>query len=86
MRQGHYTLTPATIRAHTQLLCQKHLRLADHGPKCTAGILWAVLLYAASRLSSLAAACAFHRVKCCAESATMILSLRSGLNCWESTA
>src|SRR5947208_15550661 len=61
MRQGHYTLTPAAVRAHTQLLCQKHVRLADHGPKCTAGTLWAVLLYAASRISSLAAACAALR-------------------------
>jgi hypothetical protein len=55
------TLTPAAVRAHTQLLCQKHLRLADHGPKCTAGVLWAVLLWAASRISSLAAACAALR-------------------------
>jgi putative transposase len=61
MRQRHYTLTPAAVRAHTQLLCQKHLRLADHGPKCTASLLWAVLLYAASRISSIAAACAALR-------------------------
>jgi putative transposase len=40
---------------------QKHLRLKSHGPKCTAGRLWAVLLYAASRVSSLAAACAALR-------------------------
>jgi putative transposase len=39
-------------------LLQKHLRLADHGPRCTAGVLWAILLYAASRIGSLAAACA----------------------------
>jgi Transposase DDE domain len=58
MRQCHYTLTPAPVRAHAQALCQKHLRLSDHGPKCTAGVLWAVLFYAASRLSSLASACA----------------------------
>jgi hypothetical protein len=57
MRPRHYPLTPAAVRAHTQTLLQKHLRLADHGPKCTAGILWAVLLYAASRICSLAAAC-----------------------------
>jgi DDE family transposase len=61
MRQRHYTLTPAAVRAHTQLLLQKHVRLADHGPKCTAGLLWAALLYAASRISSLAAACAALR-------------------------
>jgi hypothetical protein len=57
MRQSHYTLTPAAVRAHAQTLLQKHVRLADHGPKCTAGCLWAVLLWAASRTSSLAAAC-----------------------------
>jgi hypothetical protein len=61
MRQRHYTLTPAAVRAHAQRLCQKHLRLHDHGPKCTAGVLWAVLFYAASRLSSVAAACAALR-------------------------
>ena len=61
MRQGHYTLTPAAVRAHAQTLLQKHVRLADHGPKCTAGCLWAVLLWAASRISSLAAACAALR-------------------------
>ena len=58
MRRSHYTLTPAAVRAHAQLLCQKHLRLQDHGPKCTAGMLWAVLFYAASRITSIAAACA----------------------------
>jgi hypothetical protein len=57
MRPCHYTLTPAHVRAHAQTLLQKHVGLADHGPKCTAGRLWAVLLYAASRISSLAAAC-----------------------------
>jgi hypothetical protein len=57
MRQRHYTLTPAAVRAHAQLLCQQHLRLNDHGPKCTAGMLWAVLFWAASRVTSIAAAC-----------------------------
>lgn len=57
MRQSHYTLTPAAVRAHAQLLCQQHLRLKDHGPKCTAGMLWTVLLYAACRITSIAAAC-----------------------------
>jgi Transposase DDE domain len=61
MRQGHYTLTPALVRVHAEGLLQRHLRLADHGHKCTAATLWAVLLYAASRLSSLAAACAALR-------------------------
>ncbi len=58
MRSSHYTLTPAAVRANAQTLCQKHLRLRDHGPKCSAGLLWTVLFYAASRLISIAAACA----------------------------
>lgn len=58
MRTSHWTITPGTVQAHTQLRLQKHLRLKDHGPKCTAGVLWTVLLYAAARLCSLAAACA----------------------------
>jgi Transposase DDE domain len=57
MRQRHYTLTPAHVRAHAQALCQKHLRLRDHGPKCTAGMLWTVLCYAACRVTSIAATC-----------------------------
>jgi hypothetical protein len=58
MRQSHYPLTPARVQAHAQDVLQKHLRLKDHGPKCRAGILWTVLLYAAARITSLAAACA----------------------------
>jgi putative transposase len=57
MRPSHYTLTPALVRAHAEWLCQKHLRLADHGRKCTASMLWTILFYAASRISSLAATC-----------------------------
>jgi hypothetical protein len=57
LRHRHYTLTPAAVRAHAEMLCQKHLRLRGHGPKCTASRLWAVLFYAACRISSIAAAC-----------------------------
>jgi hypothetical protein len=61
MRTNHCTITPAAVQAHSQFILQKHLRLTDHGPKCTAAILWTVLLYAAARLTSLAAACAALR-------------------------
>jgi hypothetical protein len=57
MRTNHYTLTPAAVCAHAEWLCQKHLRLADHGPQCTASVLWTVLFWAAARIASLAAAC-----------------------------
>jgi putative transposase len=61
MRTRHRTITPATVQAHAQGVLQHHLKLKDHGPKCRAGILWTVLLYAAARLVSLAAACAALR-------------------------
>jgi putative transposase len=56
MPTSHYTLTPTHVRRHAQTLCQKHLRLADHGPECTAGMPRTVLFYAACRMTSPAAA------------------------------
>jgi putative transposase len=57
MRSPYSTITPGTVQARTQFILQRHLRLKDHGPKCRAGVLWTVLLYAAARITSLAAAC-----------------------------
>jgi putative transposase len=61
MRPRQYTITRATVHAQAELLCQRHLRFKDHGPKCRAPILGALLFWAASRISSLAAACAPRR-------------------------
>lgn len=61
MRTPHSTITSGTVQARTQFVLQTHLRLKDHGPKCRAGVLWTVLLYAAARITSLAAACAALR-------------------------
>lgn len=61
MRHPQYTLTPAHVHAHASVRIQKHLRLADHGRTCTADTLWTILFYAASRIISLAAACAALR-------------------------
>src|SRR3954451_2522800 len=58
MRRNHCTITGPYVQAHAQLLLQKHIRLPDHGPKCRAGVLWTILLYAAARTISMAAACA----------------------------
>ena len=58
MRRPQYTVTAQQVQLHTAILCQKHLQLADHGPKCTALVLLRVLCYAAARIISLAAACA----------------------------
>ena len=61
MRQRQYTLTPAHVHAHVRVRLQKYLHLTDHGPRCAADTLWTVLCYAASRIISLAAACAALR-------------------------
>jgi hypothetical protein len=61
MRYPQYTLTPSHVQLHTSVRLQKYLRLDDHGPKCRADTLWTVLCYAASRIISLAAACAALR-------------------------
>ena len=55
MRQGQYTITPRDIHHHAARLCQRHLRLHDHGPICTAFNLLTVLFYAAARIISRAA-------------------------------
>src|SRR5437879_448169 len=57
MRTRQYTLTAQDIQAHAAYLCQRCLRLRDHGRKCTALTLLTVLFYAAARITSLAAAC-----------------------------
>lgn len=57
MHTPQYTLTAHDVQAHAAQLCQHHLQLRDHGPKCTAGRMLTVLCYAAARLASLSAAC-----------------------------
>jgi hypothetical protein len=61
MHTTYSTVAPGDVQAHAQFVLQHHLRLKDHGPKCTAGVLWTVLLYAAARIASLATACAALR-------------------------
>jgi putative transposase len=61
MRRPQYTLTAQALHDQAAYLCQRYLRLRDHGPKCTAHTLLLVLFYAAARLTSLAAACASLR-------------------------
>ena len=39
MRTRQSTLTAQDVQAHAAHLCQQHLRLRDHGRKCTAGTL-----------------------------------------------
>src|SRR5262249_52067121 len=57
MRPRQYTITRRTVHVYAEHVCQRHIRLQAHGRQCKASILWALLFWAAARLSSLAAAC-----------------------------
>jgi hypothetical protein len=57
MRTHHYTIHAPQVHRHAEDLLRRHVRLNDHGPKCTASTLCAILFWAASHLSSIAAAC-----------------------------
>src|SRR4051795_9579695 len=61
MRPQQYTITPGQVHARAAWRLQQQVRLPDAGRKCRPAVLWAVLFYAASRLASLAAACAALR-------------------------
>lgn len=58
MRRCHSTLTSAAVHQLTIDRLQPYLRLPDHGPKCTAHVVLSLVLWAAARVTSLAAACA----------------------------
>jgi hypothetical protein len=58
MRHRQYTITAEDVQLHAAHVCQQHLRLRDHGPKCRAGVILTILFYAAARITSIAAACA----------------------------
>jgi DDE family transposase len=58
MRSCHYTIASRQVHDRAFDWLQGALRLRDHGPKCTARVVFAVLFWAAARMTSLAAACA----------------------------
>lgn len=58
MRSCHYTIASRQVHDRARDLLQGALRLRDHGPRCTARVVFAVLFWAAARMASLAAACA----------------------------
>lgn len=61
MRSCHYTITSRQVHDLAVQRVQTYLRLGDHGPKCSAAVVLTVLLWAAARIASLAAACAALR-------------------------
>lgn len=57
MRTPQSTLSGRDVQAYGQHLLARHLRLPDHGPKCTASTLYRLLLYAAAVTGTIARAC-----------------------------
>jgi hypothetical protein len=57
MRPHNFTLTARRVHRCAASIVQDHLKLPDHGPKCRAGPLLTLLLYAAARITSLSDAC-----------------------------
>src|SRR4051795_1390980 len=57
MRPKKSTLTARQVHRCAASILQEHLKLPDHGPKCRAGPLLALLFYAAARITSLSDAC-----------------------------
>jgi hypothetical protein len=50
-------LASRDVQIFTEECLQQHVPLRDSGPKCTAGVVWKVLLWAAARVASIAAVC-----------------------------
>jgi|SRR5579859_821585 len=57
VRQGHYTLRGKDVHEHTACYLQRFLGLVDYGRICKASVILDILLFAASRLISIHAAC-----------------------------
>jgi len=57
MRPKNSTLTAGQVHRCAASILQDHLQLPDHGPKCRAGPLLSLLVYAAARITSLSDAC-----------------------------
>jgi len=52
-----YTITSREVHDRAASTLQRHIQLTDHGPKCRASLLITILLYAASRITSVFDAC-----------------------------
>lgn len=77
MRPVQYTVTPQDVEECATTILQEAIELPDRGRKCSASVLWHVLLYAAARITSLCDACA--RLRDAPGDDAVRKSLRSGL-------
>lgn len=56
-RKNQYSVTCQEVHRRAAGVVQRHVKLEDHGYKCRAGVLLNILFFAASRISSIFAAC-----------------------------
>lgn len=58
MRSGtKYSISSREVHDRTASTIQEHMRITDHGHKCSASVVISILLYAASRITSVFDAC-----------------------------
>lgn len=57
MRPGQFSLGPKDVEECASSILHDNIKLQANGWKCRANVLWHVVLYAAERIGSLAAAC-----------------------------
>ncbi len=78
MRSGtKYSITCREVHERTAGTIQEHVGLTDHGPKCTASVVISILLYAASRITSVFDA--FQRLNAAASDQAVRDALRETL-------
>jgi len=56
-RKNQYTITCREVHDRAAAVVQEHVKIEDHGHKCRSSVLLNVLFFAASRISSIFAAC-----------------------------
>jgi hypothetical protein len=56
-RKNQYTITAPEVHQRAGGMLQGHLKLKDHGRKCPSAVLLNILFFAASRITTMNAAC-----------------------------
>ena len=77
MRHGQFTITPRDVEECASATLQDAIGLKDRGRKCSADVIWHILLYAAARITSIFDAC--QRLASAPKDDAVRAALRSGL-------
>lgn len=77
MRHGQFTIGPRDVEECASSILQDAIGLKDRGRKCSASVIWHILLYAAARITSIFDAC--QRLAAAPKDDAVRTALRSGL-------